>query len=338
MSQSVGYQYKSRISTFSDDASIQEALRVYHYGVDNYTTQQIPDDSIEGNFRILHNDVTTINSTISGLTGTYVEQVSLTATPNILTSQATTTIPITIRAITSQTAPLQQWQNSSSVNVGSIGVGGNINIAGYITVGSTTQSTTTGVSVVIGNPSHKGVVVKAQASQTANIQEWQNSSGTVLSNINSSGSFVGVGAVAYQSTTPATTSEGSFWIDSSVNTAKVYNTTSAWTPLQYSALNIPIINTTASSRTLSLSDNYSMIQITNATANTVTIPLESSQNFPTGSQIVIVQSGSGQVTINATSPATVNGTPGLKLRTQWSSATLIKTGTDAWIAIGDLAA
>ena len=187
MSQSVGYQYKSRISTFSDDASIQEALRVYHYGVDNYTTQQIPDDSIEGNFRILHNDVTTINSTISGLTGTYVEQVSLTATPNILTSQATTTIPITIRAITSQTAPLQQWQNSSSVNVGSIGVGGNINIAGYITVGSTTQSTTTGVSVVIGNPSHKGVVVKAQASQTANIQEWQDNSGTVLSYVSSSG-------------------------------------------------------------------------------------------------------------------------------------------------------
>lgn len=189
MSQPVGYQYKSRIPSFSDDASIVEALKVYHYGVDNWTTEPIPDDSIEGNFRTLHDDVATINLTLSGLATTYVEQVSLTASPNILTGQSTTTVPLTIRAIASQTSALQQWQNSSSTNVGSVSTGGFANLAGYITVGSTTQSSTIGVNVVIGNAAHNGIVVKAQSSQTANMQEWQNNSGTAISWVDKDGRF-----------------------------------------------------------------------------------------------------------------------------------------------------
>jgi hypothetical protein len=187
MSQPVGFQYKSRIPSFSDEASIVEALKVYHYGVDDYTTEPIPDDSIEGNFRSLGTSITALQSAVSGLGTTYVEQVSLSATPNIITGQSISTVPITIRAITSQTAPLFQLQNSSSVSVGSIGTGGNMNIAGYITVGSTTQSTTTGVNVVVGNASHIGISVRAQASQSANIQEWQNNSGTAISYVNSAG-------------------------------------------------------------------------------------------------------------------------------------------------------
>ena len=187
MSQPVGYQYKSRIPTLSDDASIVEALRVYHYGVDDYTTEPIPDDSIEGNFRTLGGYITTLQSQVAGLGGTYVEQVSLSASPNIITGQTTTTIPVTIRAIPSQTSVLQQWQNSSSTSVGSVSTGGFINIAGYITVGSTTHSNTTGVNVVIGNAAHTGVVVKAQTSQTANMQEWQDTSGTAISWVDNEG-------------------------------------------------------------------------------------------------------------------------------------------------------
>lgn len=187
MSQPVGYQYKSRIPSFSDDASIVEALKVYHYGVDNWTTEPIPDDSIEGNFRTLNTAVSTINSTLSTLAGTYLEQVSVSASPNIITGQTTTTIPLTIRAISSQTSPLQQWQNSSSTNVGSISTGGYINFAGYVTVGSTTQASTVGIQIEIINASHKGVVVKAQSSQTGNLQEWQDNTGTAISWVDKDG-------------------------------------------------------------------------------------------------------------------------------------------------------
>lgn len=187
MSQPVGYQYFSRIPSLSDDASIVEAFKVYHYGVDDWTTQPIPDNSIEGNFRTLHNDVDTINATLSVLPTTYVEQVSSSATPNIITAQNTTTVPITIRAITSQTSPLQQWENSASTVVGSVSTGGFSNLAGYITVGSTTQASTVGVQVNIINAAHTGIVVKAQTSQTGNLQEWQNSSGTAVSWIDEDG-------------------------------------------------------------------------------------------------------------------------------------------------------
>lgn len=187
MSQPVGFQYKSRIPSFSDDASIVEALKVYHYGVDNWTTEPIPDDSIEGNFRSINTSISSLQSAISGLGSTYVEQVSLSASPNTITGQSTTTVPLTLRAIVSQTSALQQWQNSSSVNVGSISTGGNFNIAGYATVGSTTQSTTTGVYVNIINAAHKGIVVKAQSSQSVNLQEWQDSSGTAVSWIDQDG-------------------------------------------------------------------------------------------------------------------------------------------------------
>ena len=187
MSQPVGFQYKSRIPTLSDDATIVEALKVYHYGVDNYSTEEIPNDSIEGNFRTLGTAVTALQSAVSGLGSTYLEQISLTASPNVVTGQSVATVPLTIRAITSQTSSLQQWQNSSSVSVGSVSTGGFLNLAGYVTVGTTTQSTTTGVNVVIGTASHKGITVKAQTSQTANLQEWQNSSGTAVSWISHEG-------------------------------------------------------------------------------------------------------------------------------------------------------
>ena len=185
MSQPVGYQYKSRIPSFSDDASIVEALKVYHYGVDNWTTEPIPNDSIEGNFRTLYTNVATINSQLSSLS--YVQLVSQTSSPNVVTGQSITTVPITIRAIPSQTANLQQWQNSSSVNVGSISTGGFANLAGYITIGTTTQASTVGVQVQIINAAHKGIVVKAQASQSANLQEWQDSSGNILANLAANG-------------------------------------------------------------------------------------------------------------------------------------------------------
>ena len=189
MSQPVGLQYLTLIPSFSDDASIVEALRVYHYGVDDYTTQPIPDNSIEGHFITLDGFITTLQSQVGALGSTYVEQVSLTASPNVITGQSVTTVPLTLRAITSQTSPLQSWQNSSSVNVGSMSTGGFLNIAGYATIGNTTQSTTTGVQINIVNSGHKGITVRPQSGQTANLQEWQNSSGTAVSWVTPSGAL-----------------------------------------------------------------------------------------------------------------------------------------------------
>jgi hypothetical protein len=95
-------------------------------------------------------------------------------------------------------------------------------------------------------------------------------------------------------------------------------------------------NQQVSSYTLVLADSGKIIELSNASANNLTVPLDSSVAFPVGTNITVIQTGAGQTTINPTGGVTINGTPGLKLRTQWSSATLIKRAANTWVAIGDL--
>jgi hypothetical protein len=98
------------------------------------------------------------------------------------------------------------------------------------------------------------------------------------------------------------------------------------------------VNQQTASYVLALSDDGKLVEMGVGSANTLTVPPSSSVDFPIGTTLVIVQTGSGQTTLTAGAGVTINGTPGLKLRVQWSSATLIKRGTDAWIAMGDLSA
>lgn len=99
-----------------------------------------------------------------------------------------------------------------------------------------------------------------------------------------------------------------------------------------------LINAQAASYTLVLADKNKLVEVGVGSGNTLTIPPNSSVAFPVGSTITILQTGAGQCTLTAGAGVTVNGTPGLKLRTTWSSATIIKRATDTWVALGDLVA
>jgi hypothetical protein len=99
-----------------------------------------------------------------------------------------------------------------------------------------------------------------------------------------------------------------------------------------------VTNAQAASYTLVLTDKDKLVEISNASANNLTVPLNSSVAYPIGSQINILQTGVGQTTVVATGGVTINATPGLKLRAQWSSATLIKRAENTWVLIGDLIA
>jgi hypothetical protein len=71
---------------------------------------------------------------------------------------------------------------------------------------------------------------------------------------------------------------------------------------------------------------------------TFTIPTNATLAWPIGASMDIFQTNTGEVTIDAVVGVTLNRTPGNKLRTQWSSATILKRGTDSWILYGDLKA
>jgi hypothetical protein len=156
-----------------------------------------------------------------------------------------------------------------------------------------------------------------------------------------------------------TLSAGEWGFETDTGKAKIGDGSTAWTSLSYfggtgdvtltgtqtltnKTLTAPIItlatNAQAASYTLVLTDQSDLVEISNASANTLTVPLNSSVAFPVGTTITILQTGAGQTTITPTGGVTINGTPGLKLRAQWSSATLIKRAENTWVAIGDLSA
>ena len=188
MSQPIGLNYKSRIPTFSDDASIQEAFSVYHYGVDDYSTQPIPEDSIEGHFRTFNERVAALEAVIEDIGGVFVEEESSAATPNVIYPENASTVPLTLRGFSGQTAPLLRFQDSSQVLLSTFFPNGGASFGNYVAIGSTSQTSTTALNVVIGNAAHKGIVVRASSSPTANLQEWVASDGTtILARVNNTG-------------------------------------------------------------------------------------------------------------------------------------------------------
>lgn len=95
--------------------------------------------------------------------------------------------------------------------------------------------------------------------------------------------------------------------------------------------------TASSSYTLALTDAGKIIEITNSSANTITVPLNSSAAFPLNTVITLVSGGTGQTTISPAVGVTINSYGSKrKLSGQWSMATLIKKSTDTWWLAGDL--
>jgi hypothetical protein len=92
---------------------------------------------------------------------------------------------------------------------------------------------------------------------------------------------------------------------------------------------------TGTSYSLVSGDLGKMVMLNNEAAVTVTVG--TSLGLVAGQSIDFLSMGTGQVTISA-GGATLNGTPGLKLRTRYSSATLFCVGENSYVLIGDLGA
>lgn len=98
-------------------------------------------------------------------------------------------------------------------------------------------------------------------------------------------------------------------------------------------------NRQTASYTLVLSDADKLVEMNVGSANDLTVPLNSSVAFPTGTQILLAQYGAGQTTVVATSGVTIRSNGGkLKLNVQYSGATLIKISENEWYLFGDIVA
>lgn len=95
---------------------------------------------------------------------------------------------------------------------------------------------------------------------------------------------------------------------------------------------------TGTTYTLVLSDAGKIVTLSNTGAIALTVPAEGTTNFAIGTSIDLIQLNTGQVTVAGAAGVTVNSTPGLKLRAQYSSATCIKTASNTWLLVGDISA
>lgn len=97
---------------------------------------------------------------------------------------------------------------------------------------------------------------------------------------------------------------------------------------------------TGTTYTLVLSDKDKLVTLNNAAAIALTVPLNSSVAYPTGSVVNIQQIGAGAVTIQGAAGVTITSTGATATapvtRAQYSAASIIKTATNSWTVIGDL--
>jgi hypothetical protein len=163
-------------------------------------------------------------------------------------------------------------------------------------------------------------------------------SGTNIKTINST-SLLGSGNV---SVAPASGIDATAIADGTVTSTEFQYinslTSNAQTQIDAKTNKLITTNRQTASYTLVLSDADKLVEMNVGSANNLTVPLNSSVAFSTGTQILLAQYGAGQTTVVATSGVTIrsNGAK-LKLNAQYSGATLVKIAENEWYLFGDIA-
>lgn len=108
----------------------------------------------------------------------------------LVQTNVTTVVPLTVKAMASQTANLQEWQTSAGDLIAEVSpsvfrVGKNAAYPARFLVGA--SDLTSAISVNTHSTTEIGLAIRGVASQTANLQEWQSSGGTLIGRVSSSG-------------------------------------------------------------------------------------------------------------------------------------------------------
>jgi hypothetical protein len=89
--------------------------------------------------------------------------------------------------------------------------------------------------------------------------------------------------------------------------------------------------------TISLTDASKIIEMNSSSATTVTIPANSSVNFPVGFSLDVVKTGTGELSFIADSGVTILSKSGaVTLTNQYSGVVIYQRSVDQWVIIGDL--
>ena len=105
----------------------------------------------------------------------------------------------------------------------------------------------------------------------------------------------------------------------------------------FATATISINAQTVTSYTLQISDIGKLITMNNSSENAVVIPLNSTTAFRIGSNIDIIQVGSGTSSVTFVDGVTLDSESSKKtLNSRYSAETVVKLDTNSWILIGAL--
>lgn len=156
------------------------------------------------------------------------------------------------------------------------------------------------------------------------------SKGDLLTRSASADVRLGVGANTHVLVADSAEASGMKW--AAITTAQVPT---------LSSVKVPTVDTSAQtdSYTLALADAGKVVEMGKATAQTLTIPLNSSVAFPVGTKVDVIQTGAGEVTVAAAAGVTLESEGSKKkINARWQAVTLVKRGADSWVLIGALKA
>jgi hypothetical protein len=122
------------------------------------------------------------------------------------TARSATIVPMTLKGAASQSVNLTEWQDSTGTVLSRVDSTGSV-IANILRTNNarlgdwfSAPSGTWATSSVSNTASTVALILKGAASQSANLQEWQNSAGTVVSSITSGGTFTALNGIQVNST------------------------------------------------------------------------------------------------------------------------------------------
>jgi hypothetical protein len=147
--------------------------------------------------------------------------------------------------------------------------------------------------------------------------------------------------IAANSVALGTDTTGNYMLNVSAGTGiAVSHTQGEGSTASVSTTGVQTLGAKAGNYTLEIGDAAETIIIMDSSsANDLTVPSASAVAFGTGTSITVIQRGTGKTRILAGAGVTLLATPGLFLRAQYSSCTLVKTeNANEWFVIGDLAA
>lgn len=194
---------------------------------------------------------------------------------------------------------------------------------------------------VVGTTDTQTLTNKALSDSTTTIVDVTDATKAIKFDIAGTTAITGTIATAFTTAKTVTIPDATDTLVGKATTDTLTNKTLT-TPVITQGQSTPSFTTNA--YTLVAGDAGQVLLASNSsTAGTINIPTNASVPFAVGTQITILQTGSGQLTIQATTSGTTtvlsNGATAAapKCRVQYSAITLWKSATDTWYAFGDLA-